>query len=377
MLVKPEIDRHAKIKVVGIGGGGGNALNSMIELQKIQGVEFVAVNTDAQALEASPAPNKLQIGEDLTRGLGSGGDPDIGRAAAEESEEKIRDYLQGSDMIFLTAGLGGGTGTGASPIIADIAKSLEALTIGVVTKPFKFEGQIREKNAEIGADELRDKVDALITIPNQKLLEVVEEDVSLLEAFRLADSVLGQGVQGISDLVVMPGLINVDFADVRSIMTEAGSALMGIGTAGGDDRAVKAARAAISSPLLEVSIDGARGILFNIVGGKDLGMSEIEDAAQIISEAADPDANIIFGAGFDEELGDQIKITVIATGFDAQVQQLAREARKGIDQAKQFERKQHEDDQPSPSHEEEDPFEIPAFLRQRRSAGSESSETEE
>lgn len=316
MLIKPDVQRFAKIKVVGLGGGGSNALNSMISLQQIQGVEFIAINTDAQALLGNQAPTKVQIGEALTRGLGSGGNPDIGRQAGEESTQKIQDVLEGADMIFLTAGMGGGTGTGAIAVVAAVAKQLGALTVAVVTKPFMFEGSRRMMVGEEGIEQLKDKVDALIVIPNQRLLEVVDKTMSLQEAFRLADSVLGQGVQGISDLIVMPGLINVDFADVRSIMTNAGSALMGIGQAGGENRAATAARMAIASPLLEVSIEGAKGVLFNIVGGPDLSMTEVNEAAQIISQAAEPDANIIFGATIKDDLVDMVKISVIATGFD-------------------------------------------------------------
>jgi cell division protein FtsZ len=316
MLIKPDVQRFAKIKVMGLGGGGSNVLNSMITLQQIQGVEFIAVNSDAQALLSNQAPTKVQIGEQLTRGLGAGGDPTIGKQAAEESVQKLQEALEGADMVFITAGMGGGTGTGAAPIAAGIAKQLGALTVAVVTKPFAFEGSKRMVNAEDGIENLKGKVDALIVIPNQRLLEVVDKNMTLQEAFRLADSVLGQGVQGISDLIVQPGLINVDFADVKTIMTNAGSALMGIGRAGGDNRAAVAARMAIASPLLEVSIEGAKGVLFNIVGGSDLGMNEVNEAAQIIAQAADADANIIFGATIKEDLVDEVKISVIATGFD-------------------------------------------------------------
>ncbi len=316
MLIKPDVQKFAKIKVVGLGGGGTNALNSMISLQQIQGVEFVAVNTDAQALLSNQAPTKVQIGEALTRGLGSGGNPEIGRQAAEESTQKLQDVLEGADMVFLTAGMGGGTGTGSIPVAAAISKQVGALTVAVVTKPFAFEGSRRMVAAEEGIELLKDKVDALIVIPNQRLLEVVDKAMGLQEAFRLADSVLGQGVQGISDLIVMPGLINVDFADVRTIMTNAGSALMGIGQASGEHRAAQAAQMAIASPLLEVSIEGAKGVLFNIVGGPDLSMNEVNEAAQIIAQAAEPDANIIFGATIKDDLVDVVKISVIATGFD-------------------------------------------------------------
>lgn len=322
MLIRPQTTSFAKIRVFGIGGGGGNAIGSMISSGDIQGVDFVAVNTDAQALLISKAATKLQIGENLTKGLGSGGNPEIGRNAAEESAEKIKGMIEGSDMVFLAAGMGGGTGTGATPVIARIAKEVGALTIAVVTKPFTFEGTRRMVSAEDGLEELKDKVDTLIVIPNQRILDVVDRKLSLLEAFKVADSVLTQGVQGISDLITMPGLINVDFADVKSIMTDAGSALMGIGTGVGENRAQAAARSAIASPLLEISMDGARGVLFNITGGADITMSEVDEAAKIIANAADPDANIIFGATVDENMHDQIKITVVATGFDQTKQTL-------------------------------------------------------
>ena len=315
-LVKPDINSFAKIKVLGVGGGGNNALNSMISDSKIQGVEFIAVNTDLQALLANNADIKLQIGERVTKGLGSGANPEIGTAAAEESRDKIRDLLAGTDMVFITAGEGGGTGTGAAPIIASVAKEVGALTVAVVTKPFLFEGTRRMVQAEEGIEKLKKEVDTLIVIPNQRILDVIRKEDTLLNAFRMADSVLSQGVQSISDLITIPGLINVDFADVKTVMCNAGSALMGIGTASGDKRAVVAAKQAVSSPLLEISIDGARGILFNISAGKTLTMSEVNDAANIISAAADPDANIIFGATIREDLGEDIKISVIATGFD-------------------------------------------------------------
>jgi cell division protein FtsZ len=314
-LVKPDLNTFAKIKVLGIGGGGGNAINSMIKHQHIKGVEFVSINTDSQALLTNSATTKLQIGDGLTKGLGSGADPSIGRQAADESRDRIQELVYDTDMIFITAGMGGGTGTGASPIIAEIAKETGALTVGVVTKPFVFEGSRRMTIAEEGIEALKDKVDTLIVIPNQRLIDVVDKKMTLLEAFRVADSVLGQGVQGISDLITVPGLINVDFADVRTIMTDAGSALMGIGYGVGEDRAISAAKAAIASPLLEISIDGAKGILFNIIGGDDLTMSEVNEAANIISQAADADANIIFGATINDKMADEIKISVIATGF--------------------------------------------------------------
>lgn len=315
-LVKPDVGRFAKIKVVGVGGGGGNALNSMIASGNIVGVDFITVNTDAQVLLTNQAPIKLQIGDNLTKGLGAGGNPEVGAQAAEESREKIKEYLMDTDMIFITAGMGGGTGTGAAPIIAGIARELGSLTVGIVTKPFAFEGTRRMVNAEEGIENLKTKVDTLIVIPNQRLLDVVDRKMTLLESFKVVDSVLTQGVQGISDIITQPGLINVDFADVKSIMSDAGSALMGIGSGVGENRAQMAARAAVMSPLLEVSIEGAKGILFNIVGGPDMTMSEVDEAAKIISDAADADANIIFGAAINDRLIDQMKITVIATGFD-------------------------------------------------------------
>lgn len=315
-LVKPANTAFAKIKVIGVGGGGGNAVNSMIESNKIHGVEFISVNTDAQALLTSKADTKLQIGTNFTKGLGSGADPDVGRQAAEESREKIQELLFDTDMVFITAGMGGGTGTGASPIIAELAKEAGALTVAVVTKPFLFEGMRRMNAAEEGIDLLKDNVDTLIVIPNQRLMDVIDKKMTLLDAFRLADNVLGQGVKGISDLITVPGLINVDFADVKTIMSESGTALMGIGTASGENRAVNAARMAISSPLLEVSIDGAKGVLYNIIGGPDMAMSEVSDASVIIAQAADPDANIIFGATIDDSMGSELRISVIATGFE-------------------------------------------------------------
>lgn len=304
----------ARLKVIGIGGGGCNAVNRMID-SGLTGVDFIAVNTDAQALGASKAPTKLRIGYDLTKGLGAGADPEIGKKAAEESLDEIKESLDGADMVFITAGMGGGTGTGGAPVVARVAKELGALTVGVVTRPFTFEGKPRCSQAEMGVKNLRETVDTLITIPNDRLLQVVEKRTSILDAFRMADDILRQGVQGIADLIMIPGLINLDFADVRTIMTDAGSALMGIGHASGDDRAIEAAKAAISSPLLETSIEGAKGVLMSVTGGPDLGLFEVNEAAAIISEAADPDANIIFGAVIDESMGDKIRVTVIGTGF--------------------------------------------------------------
>lgn len=389
-LVKPDVGRFAKIKVLGLGGGGGNALNSMISAGTMNGVDFIAVNTDAQVLLTNQAHTKLQIGDNLTQGLGAGGDPEVGRQAAEESREKIKEYLIDSDMVFITAGMGGGTGTGAAPIIAEIAKEAGALTVGIVTKPFAFEGARRMVNAEDGIELLKNKVDTLIIIPNQRLLDVVDRKMTLLEAFRVVDSVLSQGVQGISDIITVPGLINVDFADVKTIMKNAGSALMGIGTGVGDNRAQMAARAAVSSPLLEISIEGAKGILFNITGGPDMTMSEVDEAARIISETADADANIIFGSTLDEKMIDQMKITVIATGFDetrtrlmgmvARTRPVSPSGMVGIisEKPRTYEEKveavdasqTHEDPvappyTPPDQKEPLDDWDIPAFLRQR------------
>jgi len=371
MLIKPQTTNFAKIRVLGVGGGGMNALNSMIVSSQVKGVDFISVNTDAQVLLLSQSPTKIQIGENLTKGLGSGGNPDIGRQAAEESYEKIKEFIDGSDMVFITAGMGGGTGTGASAVIARAAKEVGALTVAVVTKPFAFEGTRRMVAAEDGIEELRDKVDTLIVIPNQRILDVVDKKVSLLEAFRIADSVLTQGVQGISDLITIPGLINVDFADVKTIMSNAGSALMGIGTGVGENRAQTAARSAIASPLLEISMDGARGVLFNITGGPDLTMTEVDEAAKIISSAADPDANIIFGATIDEAMHDQIKISVIATGFDHTRQTLKEFVNPIINAPKPKIELAKEDTQVPESQEtpqeddNDDAWNIPAFLRQR------------
>lgn len=364
MLIKPEVSRFAKIKVIGIGGGGCNALNSMISLQQIQGVDFIGVNSDAQALLTCQAPTKVQIGEQLTRGLGSGGDPEIGRKAAEESAEKLQEVVSDADMVFITSGMGGGTGTGASSIIAETARKSGALTVAVVTKPFSFEGTQRRITAEEGVESLKGKVDTMIVIPNQRLLDVVDKKMSLLEAFKVADSVLGQGVQGISDIIVMPGLINVDFADVRTIMTDAGSALMGIGFGTGEGKASSAARSAIASPLLEVSIEGAKGILFNVTGGPDLSMFEVDEAAKIISSAANTDANIIFGAAIDDNMVDQVKITVIATGFSeaklrsAEAKQAAESLSTDLDSPGSGDSEEKKEDQ-------EDEYDIPSFMRQR------------
>lgn len=310
-----ETDGLAQIKVIGAGGGGNNAVNRMIEAQ-LQGVEFIAVNTDKQALHTSKAEYKIQIGEKLTRGLGAGANPEVGKRAAEESKDEIVKVLQGADMVFVTAGMGGGTGTGAAPVIAQLAKEMGILTVGVVTKPFVFEGKVRMKNAENGIAELKSKVDTLITIPNDRLLQIVQKNTSMLDAFSIADDVLKQGIQSISDLIAVPGLINLDFADVTSVMKEQGLAHMGIGNATGETRAIEAAREAIQSPLLETSIRGAKGVLLNITGGANLGLLEINEASTLVQESCDPEANIIFGASIREDLAEEIRITVIATGFD-------------------------------------------------------------
>jgi cell division protein FtsZ len=314
--VTPAIETFARIKVVGVGGAGGAAINRMVEAG-VSGVEFIAVNTDAQALHHSKASTKINIGKEATRGLGSGADPSVGQKAAEESEEEIKKAIEGADMVFITAGMGGGTGSGAGHIVAGIAQDMDILTIGFATKPFAFEGEKRRRNAEAAIDKLRKKVDTLIVIPNDRLLQTIDRQTPLMEAFKVADDVLRQGVQGISDLITVHGLINLDFADVKTVMAHAGSALMGIGRASGENRAVQAAQQAIESPLLEVSIDGARGILFNVIGGNDMTMHEINAAAETITAAADPDANIIFGATINPELEGEIIITVVATGFDS------------------------------------------------------------
>jgi len=397
-LVKPDQASFARIKVIGVGGGGGNVVNAMINDYKIKGVEFVAINTDAQALHANKATTKVQIGEKLTRGLGVGGDPEIGQQAAEESKEKVKEYFRDSDMVFLAAGLGGGTGTGALPVLADLAKELGILTIAVVTKPFAFEGSRRMVIAEDGLETLRERVDTLIVVPNQKIMEVIDQKMTLIEAFKIVDGVLAQGVQGISDIITVPGLINRDFADVKTIMQEAGSALLGIGSGQGENRAVIAAKSAIESPLIDVSISGARGVLFNIVGGSDLTMSEVDEAARIIAKEVDADANIIFGATIDQNLKDQIKITVIATGFDQhrlggiptvsaghfkpqgivsdftkpqpvssppikQIKEETEEEKRAAQEKTKEKLKDYQDQLPE-DFEIEDDFDIPAFLRQ-------------
>jgi cell division protein FtsZ len=306
---------HALIKVVGVGGGGVNAVNRMID-RGLRGVEFIAINTDAQALLMSDADVKLDVGRELTRGLGAGADPEVGRRAAEDHQEEIEQALAGADMVFVTAGEGGGTGTGGAPVVARIAKSIGALTVGIVTKPFSFEGKRRMSQAEVGVQALKDEVDTLIVVPNDRLLEISDRSISMLEAFETADHVLLAGVQGITDLITTPGLINLDFADVKSVMQDAGTALMGIGSSRGADRAIKAAELAIASPLLESSIEGAQGVLLSIQGGSNLGLYEINDAAKLVEEAVHPDANIIFGAVIDDSLGDEVRVTVIAAGFD-------------------------------------------------------------
>lgn len=320
--IKPDIETFANIKVVGVGGSGGAALNRMVEAG-IKGVEFISINTDVQALHHNKSLQKLHIGKSVTKGLGAGMNPEIGKMAAEESQNEVRDILKGADMVFVTCGLGGGTGSGASPIVAELSRDVGALTVAVITKPFSFEGAQRRNIAERALVELSDKVDTIITIPNDKLLQVVDKKTSLLDAFLVADEILRQGVQGIAEIITVPGLINVDFADVKSIMQNAGSALMGIGQATGENKAIEAAKAAINSPLLEMSIEGARGILFTIVGSQDLSMHEVNEAAKVITASSDEDARIIFGAVIDEKLKDEIKITVIATGFESTKQQTA------------------------------------------------------
>jgi cell division protein FtsZ len=376
MLVKPRAGQAARIKVIGIGGAGGNAINSMIKDGGISGVDFIAVNTDAQALLNNKATIKIQIGENLTKGLGSGGDPEIGQHAAEESRETIKEELTGADMIFITCGEGGGTGTGAAPVIAEIAKETGALTVAVVTRPFDFEGTKRKLTAEEGIEKLKEKVDTLIVVPNQKILSIIDKKTPILEAFRKIDEVLHQGVKGIAELVVTPGLINVDFADVRSIMSEAGTALMGIGMGSGEKRAIAAIKQAISSPLLDVSIEGAKGVLFNIVGGPDLTMTEVDEAATIIAKSVDPEANIIFGAVIDEKMMDQIKITLIATRFSQGMIRQFRFKKEGIKTIKDLTQEEEGEEKKEEKKIEEErnvdellledtEFDIPTFLRKK------------
>ncbi|MCD6194914.1 cell division protein FtsZ [bacterium] len=374
----------ARIKVVGVGGGGNSAITRMVNA-RIKGVEFVAINTDLQALSTCAASVKVQVGKETTGGLGSGADPEIGRKSIEENKEEVYEVLKNSDMVFVTAGMGGGTGSGAGPVVAAIARELGALTVGVVTKPFAFEGARRREVAEKAVEELKENVDTLIVIPNDKLLQVIDKKTTLLDAFSVVDDVLRQGIQGISDLIVIPGIINVDFADVKTIMQDAGSALMGIGRAKGENRAIEAARAAIDSPLLDLSIEGAKGILFNITGGPDMSMYEIDEAAKTITEAAHPDANIIFGAMIDEAMQGEIKITVIATGFgDGRPRKKEEEAKEGFTLTSLAEisetEEEKEEKKPSPlikkpeliqekeedsSDKESDDIEVPAFIRRK------------
>ncbi len=383
-LVKPDSARIAKIKVIGVGGGGGNAVSSMVENGQITGVEFIVVNTDSQVLLTNKASTKIQIGEKITKGLGVGGNPEIGAQAAEESIERLKELMIDTDMVFITAGMGGGTGTGAAPIIARLAKESGALTVGIVTKPFAFEGTRRTVAAEDGIEKLREAVDTLIVIPNQRLMDVIDRKMSLMDAFKVVDSVLEQGVGGIAEIITTPGLVNVDFADVKAIMSQAGTALLGIGMGVGENRSQVAARAAVSSPLLDLSIEGARGVLFNIAGGKDLTMYEVDEAAKIISSAADQDANIIFGAVIKEELSDSVRITVIATGFDETRSRIAQmrpsnirqvvsgvvsesaKTEEDIEDKKMGDSDNYESDDNIASKDEDifgEKFEIPAFLR--------------
>ncbi len=362
----PDTEHFARIKVLGIGGGGSNAVNRMID-EGLQGVEFIAVNTDSQALMLSKAPSRVQIGAKLTKGLGSGGDPAIGAKAAEESSDDLYEVINGSDMVFITAGMGGGTGTGGAPIVARIAKETGALTIGVVTKPFTFEGHKRRLVAEEGIEKLKENVDTLIAIPNDRLLEIVDKRASIQQAFRMADDVLRQGIQGISELITVPGLINLDFADVRTVMAEGGAALMAIGCGEGENKAVQAAEKAIASSLLDVTIDGAQGILFNVTGGPDLTLFEVNEAAEIIRKTAHPEANIIFGAVIDETMKDKIRITVIATGFNATGPQrpaTVRSAPARVAEPKVAPRAVPASEFPVRLLDVED-LDIPAFLRKR------------
>jgi cell division protein FtsZ len=358
----------AVIKVVGVGGGGTNAVNRMVDAG-LRGVEFIAANTDAQALAMCDADVKLNIGHELTKGLGAGANPEVGQGAAAESRDEIKEALKGADMVFVTAGEGGGTGTGAAPVIADIAKNeIGALTVGCVTRPFSFEGTQRARQAQDGIQKLREYVDTLIVIPNEKLLAIVERRTSMLDAFREADNVLRQGVQGITDLITIPGLINLDFADVRTIMQNAGTALMGIGAAGGENRAAEAAKIAISSPLLEESVEGAMGILLNITGGQDLGLFEVNEAAEIVQSAADANSNIIFGAVIDDSLGDDVRVTVIATGFDhgaPPIRQGARQSRNLPPDASRRREVSMDDRQRSSLEISDDEIDIPSFLKDR------------
>lgn len=379
-----ELEECAQIKVIGVGGGGNNAVNRMVEAQ-LKGVEFISVNTDKQALYTSKAEYKVQIGEKLTRGLGAGANPEVGKRAAEESKDEIVKLLQGADMVFVTAGMGGGTGTGAAPVVAGLAKEMGILTVGVVTKPFAFEGKIRMKNAEGGIAELKSKVDTLITIPNDRLLQIVQKNTSMLDAFAVADDVLKQGIQSISDLIAVEGLINLDFADVTTIMKDKGLAHMGIGSASGETRAIDAARQAIQSPLLETSIQGAKGVLLNVTGGPNLGLFEVNEASTLVMESCDPEANVIFGASIREDLGDEIMITVIATGFEglqngaldldtkpkssirSSLNTTVKQAVKEIEEEVIAEEKIEPPKKASIIEEDDDEsMEIPTFLRRRR-----------
>ncbi|SFA77841.1 cell division protein FtsZ [Clostridium frigidicarnis] len=369
-----DVQQFANIKVIGCGGGGNNAVNRMI-IEGLKNVEFISVNTDKQALMLSHATQKIQIGDKLTKGLGAGANPEIGMKAAEESKEEISQAIKGADMVFITAGMGGGTGTGAAPVVAEIAKEMGILTVGVVTKPFPFEGRKRMLHAEMGIENLKQRVDTLVTIPNERLLSMVDKKTTLLDSFKMADDILRQGVQGISDLITIPGLVNLDFADVRTVMIDKGLAHMGVGRGDGDNRAAEAARQAISSPLLETSIVGATGVLLNVTGGADLGLLEINEAAEIVQQAADPDANIIFGAVIDENLKDEIRITVIATGFECE-----KEIQQGVVDEKthkaltgeqisnrepQAKKEAAEEVAPTRTYNDND-IEIPAFLRKNK-----------
>jgi cell division protein FtsZ len=349
----------AVIKVVGVGGGGSNAVNRMVDAG-LSGVEFIAANTDAQALLVVDADMKVQIGANSTRGLGAGANPDVGKQAAQESRDELKEVLKGGDMVFITAGEGGGTGTGGAPIVGELAKELGALTVGVVTRPFGFEGRRRAEQAHLGIEELRDQVDTLIVIENDRLLQVVEKRTSIIEAFRMADDILRQGVQGITDLITVPGIVNLDFADVRAIMSEAGSALMGIGSAAGENRAAEAAHTAVSSPLLESSIEGATGILLNISGPADMGLFEVNEAAEVVTSAADQNANVIFGAVIDESLRDEVRVTVIATGFGPGAHRRRRRAAVEEEPPAQREREPAE----QPFDVPQDVLEVPSFLRE-------------
>lgn len=374
MEVKPNLETFANIKVIGVGGGGGSAIDRMYS-SDMKGIEFIAINSDAQALHSinNEIGKKINIGKALTRGLGAGMNPDIGRQAAEEDQEEIAESIEGSDMVFITCGLGGGTGTGASPVIADAAREKGALVVGVVTKPFTFEGAQRKNISEKGLGDLEAKVDTLITIPNDKLLQIIDKKTSLIDSFAIVDDVLRQGIQGISDLITVPGIVNVDFADVKAVMQGAGSALMGIGTASGENRAVEAAKKAIESPLLELSIDGAKGVLFNISGGTDLGMFEVDEAAKVITESIDPDAKVIFGAVKDDGLSNELKVTVIATGFDELAKENQDSSAGGVDVQKVFSAdfatqpvgKEEEKGKADNKEKQESELDIPAFIRKK------------